>query len=308
MKLLVLAAGIGSRFGGIKQIAGVGPANETLLEYSLFDARRAGFDHVVFLIRPEIEGDFKKQIIARLPSSLLYSFAYQTPLSLLDGAARAVYEKSGRKKPWGTGHALLCAREEIGSDTPFMVINADDFYGALSFAKIGAHLLSNPGEFCFPGYRLDDVVPKSGSVSRAVCAVSAGGYLEEIVEHKRVERSAGDFLSRQEGAGAAITLSPDAVVSMNIWGFNPSIFDYADQLWKKFLSEPSNFESVEFFLPDIVQSIVKKKIIRVRVLHASSRSFGLTNPGDLQETRRRVAELVADGAYPSPLWRGNYGQ
>ncbi len=302
MRLLVLAAGIGSRFGGVKQVAGVGPHGETLLEYSLFDALRSGFDHIVFLIRPEIEEDFRTNILARLPASVPYSFAYQTSESLLGGEARARLGESGRTKPWGTGHALLCAREQLEHAGPFAVANADDFYGLLGFKKVGARLSSNPGEFCFPGYRLDDVVPESGPVSRAICSIDAQGYLEEIVEHKRVWREDGHLLSRREGG--IVELSPEAVVSMNLWGFNTSIFDCADRLWKDFLSDPANFESREFFLPEIVESMMREKTIRVKMLPASAQSFGLTNPGDLRETRRRISGLVLQGAYPSPLWEG----
>lgn len=147
----MLAAGIGARFGGVKQVVGVGPRGETLLEYSLFDARRAGFDHIVFLIRPEIEADFKANILSRLPASVSYSLAYQKSVSLLDEAARARFEKSGRAKPWGTGHALLCARKHLEGKGPFAVINADDYYGLPGFEKVGAHLSSSPGEFCFRG-------------------------------------------------------------------------------------------------------------------------------------------------------------
>ncbi len=302
MRLLVLAAGIGSRFGGVKQVVGVGPHGETLLEYSLFDALRSGFDHIVFLIRPEIEEDVKASILARLPASLPYSFAYQTSDSLLDEASRARLEKSGRTKPWGTGHALLCARDKLESSGPFAVINADDYYGPTGFKKVAAWLSSNPEEFCFPGYRLDDVVPACGSVSRAMCSIDGQGYLETIVEHKRVWREGGRILSSQEEG--VVELSPEAIVSMNLWGFNASIFDYADRLWKDFLSEQAGFASKEFFLPDVVESMVREKIVRVKMLPASVQSFGLTNPDDLKETRRRISDLVLQGVYPSPLWEG----
>jgi len=301
MKLLVLAAGIGSRFGGVKQVVGVGPHGETLLEYSLFDARRAGFDHIVFLIRPEIEADFRAHILARLPASMPYTLAYQTPVSLLDGAARSAFEKSGRTKPWGTGHALLCARAFLENSGPFAVINADDYYGPLGFEKVGAQLSARPDEFCFAGYRLDDVVPRSGSVSRAICITNAQNCLEQIVEHKKVWRAGTQFFSEQDG-GMIAELSPATAVSMNLWGFNPSIFDYADRLWKNFLSDPANFEFREFFLPDIVQAMMREEAVPVRMVSGSVRSFGLTNPNDLQETRRRIAGLVLQGTYPSPLW------
>ncbi|MEN6499277.1 MAG: hypothetical protein ABFC65_01925 [Rectinema sp.] len=300
MKLLVFAAGIGSRFGGVKQLIGVGPYDETLLEYSLFDALHAGFDHFVFLIRPEMEEDFRTGILARLPASLSYSLAYQTLDSLLDEASHARLGACGRTKPWGTGHALLCAREQLESTGPFAVINADDYYGPLGFKKVGVRLCSNPEEFCFPGYRLDDVVPPCGSVSRAICSIDGQEYLETIVEHKSVWREDGRILSSL--GGQIVELSPEAIVSMNLWGFNASIFGYADHLWKHFLSDAAGFETEEFFLPEIVESMVRQKAVRVKMLPASVQSFGLTNPDDLTQTRRRISNLVLQGVYPSPLW------
>jgi len=299
MKLLVLAAGIGSRFGGVKQVAGVGPRGETLLEYSLYDARRAGFGEVVFLIRPDIEADFKATIAARLPSSLRYSLAYQTREMLLDDAQRASASACGRAKPWGTGHALLCARGAIG-EGPFAVLNADDYYGRAAFEGLGARLSRIPGEFCFAAYRLDDVVPSQGSVSRAICEVDPEGYLERIVEHKRVWREAGRLVSRLEGGD--VELSPEAPVSMNLWGFNASVFEGGARAWSAFLGNPENYASREFYLPDIVQAMMAARAIRVRAVAGSVRSFGLTNPEDLAETRRRLAALVEGGFYPSPLW------
>ncbi len=299
MKLLVLAAGIGSRFGGVKQVVGVGPRGETLLEYSLYDARRAGFDEVVFLIRPEIEADFRAAIAARLPSSLACSIAYQTQELLLSEEQRAHAIARGRAKPWGTGHALLCARDAMG-DGLFAVINADDYYGRAAFEGLGAWLSQKPDEFCFAAYRLDDVVPSQGSVSRAICEVDADGYLARIVEHKKVWRENGRFFSQREER--AIELPPDAPVSMNLWGFNPSIFERGARAWSTFLAEPENYASREFYLPDIVQAMMAERTIRVRAVAGSARSFGLTNPGDLAETRRRLAALVEGGFYPSPLW------
>lgn len=299
MKLLILAAGIGSRFGGVKQVAGVGPDGETLLEYSIFDARHAGFDEVVFLIRPDIEEDFRASILARLPPSLAYSLAYQTRELLLSGEQRALATASGRSKPWGTGQALLCAKGTLG-DAPFAVINADDYYGRAAFEAVGAQLSRHPDEFCFAAYRLDDVVPLRGTVSRAVCEVDAEGYLERIVEHKKVWREGGRFLSlREEGMAE---LSPDAPVSMNLWGFNPSIFESGARAWQAFLAEPENYALREFYLPDIVQAMMAAGAVRVRAVPGSAQCFGLTNPDDLAETRRRLAALVESGFYPSPLW------
>ncbi|MHB0855051.1 MAG: nucleotidyltransferase family protein [Rectinema subterraneum] len=302
MKLLVLAAGIGSRFGGIKQLAPVGPNGETLLEYSLFDALRAGFSEIVFLVRPEIEEDFRTMVLSRLPASVQWQLAYQTSTSMLDEKSIVRARENGRIKPWGTGHALLCARAQLEQSGPFAVINADDFYGPRAFAGVQANLTANPQEFCFAGYRLDDVVPQEGVVSRAACTIDADGLLTGIVEHKRVWRRGQEFISEIDGK--QYVLDPQTVVSMNLWGLSEAIFAWAERMWRDFLSEPANYESKEFFLPDIVNAMVAHGAVRMRMIAASMRSFGLTNPGDLEETRERIARMIAKGDYPAPLWRG----
>jgi len=318
MKLLVLAAGIGSRFGGVKQVTGVGPNGETLLEYSIYDARRAGFNEVIFLIRPEIEADFRSNVLSRLPSDMRYSLAYQTLDSLLDKALAEIYGEneqdaregslieskrlsmSKRVKPWGTAHALLCTREFFVQGETFAIINADDYYGRRAFEAVGSHLFHNPEELCFAGYKLEDVVPASGTVSRGICTLRDDGYLEKITEHKKVWREGNSFFSRQ--GESIVELCPDTYVSMNFWGLNSSIFEYAWQGWLEFLDRYIDSPTQEFLLPDLIQSLIEKKGAKVRMLPASELSFGLTNPEDLQEVRQRISKLVAEGAYPSPLF------
>jgi len=318
MKLLVLAAGIGSRFGGVKQVTGVGPNGETLLEYSIYDARRAGFNEVIFLIRPEIEADFRSNVLSRLPSDMRYSLAYQTLDSLLDKALAEIYGEneqdaregslieskrlsmSKRVKPWGTAHALLCTREFFVQGETFAIINADDYYGRRAFEAVGSHLFHNPEELCFAGYKLEDVVPASGTVSRGICTLRDDGYLEKITEHKKVWREGNSFFSRQ--GESIVELCPDTYVSMNFWGLNSSIFEYAWQGWLDFLDRYIDSPTQEFLLPDLIQSLIEKKGAKVRMLPASELSFGLTNPEDLQEVRQRISKLVAEGAYPSPLF------
>lgn len=299
MNLLVLAAGLGSRFGGIKQLIEVGPYGETLLEYSLFDAYRARFDRIVFIIRPEIEADFRASILARLPHWFSFSFVYQTRESLLDERQKAQVLAVGRTKPWGTGHALLCAKDQLGS-APFAVMNADDYYGRTAFEAIGSNLSRYPEEFCGAMYRLDDVVPYHGSVSRAICEVGAEGYLERIDEHTKIWRDEGRFLS--ERANGIVELPADTPVSMNLWGLNASIFEYANRAWQEFLADSGNYDRREFYLPDIIRAIISEHDLRVRALPARVQSFGLTNPEDLAETRRRIASLIKSSFYPSPLW------
>ena len=221
MKLLILAAGIGSRFGGIKQIAGVGPCGETLLEYNLFDALRAGFNEAVFLIRRDIERDFRETVLSRIEGKIPVRLAYQSMDS-----------RQGRSKPWGTGHALLCAREAMGRE-PFAVINADDFYGLSGFSAVARHLKGGfpaSAELCLAGYRLGGVVPKSGSVSRAVCGADEEGFLTNIVEHVRVEWEGDSLISRPKG-DPSVALSPEAFASMNLWGLDESVFPWAERLF-----------------------------------------------------------------------------
>jgi len=299
MNLLVLAAGVGSRFGGIKQLIEVGSYGETLLEYSLFDAYRARFDRIVFIIRPEIEADFRASILARLPRWFSFSWVYQTRESLLDESQKAQVSAAGRMKPWGTGHALLCAKDQLGN-APFAVMNADDYYGRTAFEAISVHLSRCPEEFCGAMYRLDDVVPIQGSVSRAICEVDAKGYLERIDEHTKIWRSEGRFLS--ERAKGIVELPADTPVSMNLWGLNASVFEYGNRAWQKFLADSGNYGRREFYLPDIVRVIMSEHDLRVHALPASVQSFGLTNPEDLAETRRRISSLIKSGFYPSPLW------
>lgn len=302
MKLLVLAAGIGSRFGGVKQLAPVGPNGETLLEYSLFDALQAGFSEIVFLVRPEIEEDFRAIVLNRLQASVRWELAYQTSTCLLDEQSIAKVQKSGRIKPWGTGHALLCARVQLEQSGPFAVINADDFYGPKAFAGVQAHLAKNPQEFCFAGYTLEDVVPQEGAVSRALCTINEDGFLTRIVEHKRIWRRDQEFVSEIDGKH--YVLDSQTWVSMNLWGLSEAIFAWAERMWRDFLDESSSYSSKEFFLPDIVNAMIAHKAVRVRMIPASMKSFGLTNPSDLEKTREQIRLMIARGDYPSPLWRG----
>ena len=291
MKLLVLAAGIGSRFGGVKQVAGIGPRGETLLEYNVFDALRVGFDSVVFLLRREIEADFRSRVLSRLPSSVGVEMAFQeSPASL-----------PPRAKPWGTGHALLCAESVMRADA-FAVVNADDFYGARAFGKVGDYLATSSGAgFCMAAYRLDDVVPPSGTVSRAICDIAAEGYLRGIVEKTRVARVDGRLVST-EPDGSKQILSPELPVSMNLWGLTPEVFPEARRRFEIFLENKTNLAKAEFYLPDIIGGMLVDGSVRVKSLKVSESYFGLTNPEDLAHARASILSRIASGEYPDPLW------
>jgi len=311
MKLLVLAAGIGSRFGGIKQLASAGPNGETLLEYNLFNAMEAGFDGIVFLIRRELEEDFRDLVLARLPSGLKVELAFQSPEAMLPETLRDEILLAKRTKPWGTGHALLCARSFL-DHCPFAVINGDDFYGKEGFNKVGRFLAgqdsaNEPGvvsvpEFCLAGYRLEHVVATKGSVSRAICAIRPSGALERIVEHRQIEVRGNKILSIQADRSPDEELSPDSTVSMNLWGLNPAIFPWAEKLFAQFLTDRANWTKAEFYLPAIVGAMVVAGAAKAFALPVNEEYFGLTNPEDIVTVREAIAARTRQGAYPSPLW------
>ena len=307
MKLLVLAAGIGSRFGGVKQLAQAGPRGETLLEYNIFNALEAGFDGFVFLIRREIEEDFRNLVLARLPSRLSVEVAFQSAGAALPEAVRDDIVPAGRTKPWGTGHALLCARPFL-EDGPFAVINGDDFYGKEGFLRIGRFLSGNGtgsgAAFCLAGYRLGGVVTAKGSVSRAICVVDSSGSLEKIVEHRRIEVREGRILSINADGSPAEELPADAIVSMNLWGLGPAIFPWAEKLFTRFLADRANWTKAEFYLPAIVGAMVDAGVAKAFALPVNEEYFGLTNPEDIITVRRAIADRTDQGAYPSPLWGG----
>jgi len=305
MKLLVLAAGLGSRFGGIKQLAAVGPRGETLLEYNIFNAVEAGFDSVVFLLRKDIEEDFANLVLSRLPAALPVELAFQSGDSCIPEALRGGLRGAGREKPWGTGHALLCARQALEGG-PFAVMNADDFYGKKGLAAIHGFLAA-PGrtgaEFCLPGYRMGAVVSPKGSVSRAICSTGPGGLLEKIVEHTRVEMREEGILSIKAD-GSRERISPDSVASMNLWGLSPAVFPWAERLFSEFLSDRSHWAKAEFYLPTVIGKMIDAGAAKAWVLPVDEEYFGLTNPEDIVTARQALAGQVERGEYPSPLWPG----
>jgi len=309
MKLAILAAGIGSRFGGVKQLASIGPAGETLPEYNIYHALEAGFDGIVFLIREDIEKDFRETVLARLPGDIPVELAFQDPARGVPAGAAEGIARAGRTKPWGTGHALLCMREALAGDT-FAAINADDFYGKRGFAGIHAYLAENPGpgpmgeaRFCLAGYRLGGVVPPRGSVSRAICSVDAAGFLSGITEHTHIELSGGALKSTRPD-GRVETLSPDLPASMNIWGLTQAIFPALERRFGEFLEDAGHWSKAEFYLPAVIGDMIKAGQASARALGVDEAYFGLTNPEDLLSARQAIAERTARGDYPTPLWRG----
>ncbi len=296
--LLVLAAGMGSRFGGVKQVEAVGPCGEAILEYSIFDAIEAGFDDLYFLVRKEIEPGFRERILSRLPASIRPRLAFQEIDSLVGRV------DPPRTKPWGTGHALLCAAGEITQ--PFAVINADDYYGRASLALVHGFLEKVDGRsahWCMAGFRLERTMSPHGAVSRGLCQRDSSGRLASVQEHPRIlsTETAGKYESLHND-GTATSLDGGEIVSMNLWGFTPAVFGLAQPLFASFLERSRASGSAEFYLPALVDSLVAAGRASVEVLETTDSWFGLTWKEDISEARSRIMAMVEGGFYPSPLW------
>jgi dTDP-glucose pyrophosphorylase len=301
LALVVLAAGIGSRYGGLKQIDPVGPSGEIIIDYSIYDALRAGVNKVVFVIRPEIEAAFRAKIGRRVEARCETAYAYQSLEDLPLGFA----VPEGRLKPWGTAHATLCARAVV--DTPFLVINADDFYGRTSFEALAGYLgqVSSGGsqhDYALVGYRLGDTLTKHGHVARGECIVGKDGYLVEVHERSWIERC---------GAGARYTddgqhwvdIPLDTPVSMNSWGFTLSFFEEMLERFPIFLRDnQANILKAEYFLPEVVCNLIEEERARVKVLPSQERWFGVTYPQDKARVQQAIRALVSEEVYPANLW------
>jgi hypothetical protein len=299
--LVVLAAGMGSRYGGLKQLEPVGPEGEALLDYSIFDALRAGFSRIALVIRPETELHFRRHLSPRLLDGDVLSYAHQT-VSL---GRDVTIAPPGRQKPWGTGHAVLVTEALI--QEPFAVINADDFYGFGAFVTVGQFLRETNGDarptFALAGFRLGQTLSGAGPVSRGLCQVNGGGWLERIVEVPELSKhGAGGLYTGDDGTEHIVP--KDTLVSMNMWGFTPAIYDELSSRFRGFLEAAgkANGETSEFLIPDAVQAMISEGAARVRVLNHSGQWCGLTFPGDRQLVREFIASRVAAGEYPERLW------
>lgn len=295
--LVVLAAGMGSRYGGLKQMDGVGPSGETLLEYSIFDAIRSGFGKILFIIRHSIEADFRERVLSRLPQGVVYSLAFQEIEALPEGFS----PKPGRSKPWGTAHALWCARKEI--DAPFAVINADDFYGRKAFDSLHDWLTQNSHsrDCCMVGYALGRTLSEEGSVSRGVCQQDSNGWLTSIVEHTKITRVNNSIFDLSDERTPA-KLHEETVVSMNCWGFNISFLPHLEKEIGTFFKEHHASEKTECYLPSVVETALLDGKMRCRVLRSDARWCGVTYPGDRPRVEQAIREMVNRGEYPSALW------
>jgi hypothetical protein len=311
--LLVLAAGMGSRYGGLKQIDPVGPSGETVLDYAVFDAIRAGFGRVIFVIRREFEGIFREQIGAKYAGRIGVDYVFQSGEALPEGSARTFV----REKPWGTGHAVWCARDAVREN--FAVINADDFYGKDSFAQLGGFLTSetmgmpasgnsdersaetsaesvspsNALQFAIVGFRLANTLSEHGAVSRGVCVADERGALKSITERTGILPS---------DVGVGRTYSGDEIVSMNCWGFSPRLFPVLDERFREFLALRGDDPKAEFYLPAAVSEMIARGKANVRVLPTDASWFGVTYRDDKPRVVAALAELVNRGLYPAKLF------
>lgn len=286
---------MGSRYGGLKQMDPVGPGGETLLDYSVFDAARSGFNRVVFVIRREFEEDFRENIGSRFEDRIDVGYAFQQLNDLPEGFS----VPEGRAKPWGTGHAIWCARSAVGSS--FLAINADDFYGAGAIAGVGAFLTKEPLEstrYCTAGYRLASTLSPSGHVSRGVCEISTGGDLAHVREFTRIEKTPLEIVDQEDGA----RFTGEERVSMNCWGFTPAVFAGLEELFTVFLAKHGTEEKSEFYIPAAVEDLIQAGKASVRVLPVESQWFGVTYREDRASVVAALSGLAAKGDYPSPLW------
>jgi NDP-sugar pyrophosphorylase family protein len=297
--LLILAAGIGSRYGGLKQADGVGPSGEAILDYSIYDAIRAGFQKIVFVIRKDIGEDMKRVFFDKWDGKVHMETVFQE----LDELPGGFKPTGGRTKPWGTGHAIWVAREKIRES--FSVINADDFYGrhsyqlASDFLREMDNLLDS--RYCLIGYTLKNTLSDHGFVSRAECRTDEKGLLTSITERLKIKREGNGVICQGNG-GEILTLDENTTVSMNIWGFMPSLFDYLEQDLITFLENNSGSEKAEFLLPDVIDRLIKSDTVQIPVLKTEAQWFGMTYREDREIVSAKLKALVSAGIYPSPIW------
>jgi dTDP-glucose pyrophosphorylase len=294
--LLVLAAGMGSRYGGLKQMDPVGPGGETIIDYSIYDALRAGFGKLVFVIRKEIERAFRETVGARFEKRIAVEYVFQE----LDSLPPGFCVPAGRTKPWGTAHAILMGAGVIRE--PFAVINGDDFYGAAGYRALARHLQSGSADYAMVGFVLRNTLSEFGTVARGVCQVSGDGYLQDVVEWTKIERD-GAHARDTDAAGRVTPLTGDETVSMNMWGFTPRVFLQLQECFEKFLQRYGSDARQEWYIPSTVNELVLAGQARVKVLRTGDAWFGVTYRKDRPRVAEDVSRLIQDGIYPERLWR-----
>ena len=299
--LFVLAAGMGSRYGGLKQLDGLGPNGETIMDYSVYDAIKAGFGKVVFVIREDFEKDFREKVLSKYEGVVPTEVVFQA----LDKLPEGYTCPADRTKPWGTNHAVLMGKEAIKE--PFAVINADDFYGRDAFRVIAEELQrphDRKGDYCMVGFRVGNTMTENGSVARGVCQTKEG-LLTSVVERTAISYDNNHNIVFTDENGEVQTLEPNTPVSMNLWGFTPDYFDYSEREFKKFLDRDINTPKAEFFIPLCIDTLINSKEATVKVLDTDSKWFGVTYSADSPGVVEKFAELHREGVYPTPLFKKN---
>ena len=297
--LLILAAGMGSRYGGLKQLDKVGPSGETIIDYSIYDALRAGFGKVIFIIKEAIEDDFKETFVERLKDVIAIDYVFQETWMVPDG----ITIPENRSKPWGTGHAVMMADGKI--DGPFAVINADDFYGRGAFETLSAYYKGwtpeQSGDYCMVGYRVANTLSEFGAVSRGVCSPDKDSFLVDVVERTQIERKEGVIAYKDEH-GEPVTLPGETIVSMNFWGFTPSLFGFLKSGFEEFIRKNGDDIKAEFYIPSVVNNLINSGNATVRILHCEDQWFGMTYREDREMVVKSIRKLVKNGVYPENLW------
>jgi len=300
--LIVMAAGIGSRYGGLKQVDPIGPHGEIVIDYAVFDALRAGFGKVVFLIRKDIEEIFRERVGSTIEKQVQTVYVFQE----LDNLPPGFSVPPERKKPWGTGHAVLSCKDAVHE--PFAVINADDFYGPGAFQALADYLRQaqdlegGPYDYSMAGYELENTLSEHGTVSRGVCEVTPDGYLAQVRERTKIKRF-GDQVKYTENGEEWVTLPAHSTVSMNMWGFTPGFFKELEQIFPRFLkANVETMSKVEFYLPSVVNQLLDEQKARVKVLPVQEKWFGVTYPEDRASVQEAIRGLVRQGVYPESLW------
>ena len=297
--LFVLAAGMGSRYGGLKQLDGLGPNGETIMDYSIYDAIKAGFGKIVFVIRESFEADFKAVVVNKFKNLIDVDIVFQDIANVPEGCTYT----PEREKPWGTNHAVLMGKDVIKE--PFAVINADDFYGQESFAILADFLRSVEGkknEYCMVGYHVGNTLSESGSVSRGVCVVDDNDLLLNVVERTHIEEKGGTIIYLDEN-GEEVAIPANTPVSMNMWGFTPDYFDYSVEFFKEFLAENGQKLKSEFYIPLAVNNLIVQNRVSCKVLDTPSKWFGVTYAEDRPQVVLKINELIRKGTYPKQLFK-----
>ena len=299
--LVLLAAGMGSRYGGLKQLDGLGPNGETIMDYSIYDAIKAGFGKIVFVIRKDFEQEFREKVLSKYEGHIPAEVCYQS----LDALPEGFTVPEGREKPWGTNHAVMMAKDLIHE--PFCVINCDDFYNRDSFMVIGKFLADLPDNatntYAMVGFRVGNTLSENGTVARGVCSKDENDLLTTVVERTEIMRVDGKVSYKDEN-GEWVAIEDNTPVAMNRWGFTPDYFAHSDAYFKQFLSDPKNQANpkAEFFIPLMVNELVNNGTSTVKVLDTTSKWFGVTYSADRQATVDRIQALVNEGVYPNKLF------